>query len=139
MFLNILCVAGMWFVGLLLYSFGIMQIVLVLFCTIPATRRFSAICRVDKNGIYKRCTVTVVLWGVIAGLAIWAVVQFGNVYAVAGFWVGIGITFLLSLGKWGLNPSNLAGYFQTYGKFYDQDALKEILDGAQKETQNLYR
>lgn len=126
MVINILLAAAMWFVGILLYSMGIMQIFLTLFCAIPLTKRFSLIYLVDVAGIYKRCAFTVILWLAISAAVIFSVMYFGNFYAKCGFWIGFVISFLLSLGKWGVNQNNVADYFQEYAKFYPKKALDDI-------------
>ena len=126
MAINILLAAAMWFVGILLYSIGIMQILLTLFCAIPLTKRLSMIYLVDAAGIYKRCAFTVVLWLAISAAVIFLVMYFGNIYAKCGFWVGVAISFLLSLGKWGMNKSNVADYFRAYARFYPPKVLDEI-------------
>lgn len=126
MVVNILLAIGMWTVGILLYSIGIMQIILTAFCAIPLTRRFSKIYLIDSPGIYRQCSFTIVLWTAISAVAIFLVMYFGNFYAKCGFWIGIAISFLLSFGKWGMNKSNVADYFQAYARFYPKKALDDI-------------
>lgn len=126
MAINILLAAAMWFVGILLYSIGVMQILLTLFCAIPLTKRFSLIYLVDVAGIYKRCAFTVVLWLAISAAVIFLVMYFGNFYAKCGFWIGFIMSFLLSLGKWGMNQNNVADYFKAFHKYYPEKALDEM-------------
>ena len=126
MFVNILLAIVMWLVGVLLYSIGIMQIILILFSAIPLTKSFSQIYPVDTAGVYRQCAVTGLLWTVISVAAIFLVMYFGNAYAKCGFWIGFALSFLLSLGKWGINPSNIADYFQSFHKYYPQEAIDEL-------------
>lgn len=136
MFVNILLAMAMWVVGVLLYSIGTMQIILILFSAIPLTKSFSQIYPVDTAGVYRQCAVTGLLWTVISVAAIFLVMYFGNAYAKCGFWIGFALSFLLSLGKWGINPSNIADYFQSFRKYYPQEALDDIFgtkrDGAER-------
>ena len=128
MVLNILLAAAMWVVGLFLYSIGIMQVMITLFCAIPLTKRFSAIYPVDTSGIYKKCATTIILWAVISAVVVFLVMHFGNFYAKCGFWIGVAIPFLLSLGKWGINPDNISDYFKTFHRYYPKNALVEIFN-----------
>ncbi|MBM6871181.1 hypothetical protein [Pseudoflavonifractor phocaeensis] len=126
MLINILLAVAMWVVGILLYSIGVMQIILILCSAIPLTKIFSKIYPVDIAGVYRQCTVTGLLWTVISAVVIFLVMYFGNIYAKCGFWIGFVLSFLLSLGKWGANPSNVADYFQSFRKYYPQEALDDI-------------
>lgn len=125
--LNILLTIGMWFVGVLLYSFGVLQILISLFCTIPATKMFSKGRFVDTGRIYRRCSVTILTWIVIAGGIIYAVLRFCGPYARVGFFAGMAITALLSLGRVGMNADNIVDYFRVYGTCYAPKDLCEIL------------
>ena len=126
MLVNILLSAAMWFVGVTLYSIGIMQSILILFSAIPLTKRFSLIYQVDTTGIYRQCAFTVTLWTLISAAVIFLVMYFGNLYAKCGFWIGFALSFLFSLGKWGINQSNIADYFQSFHKYYPQEAIDEL-------------
>lgn len=136
MLINIFLAMAMWVVGVLLYSIGVMQIILILFSAIPLTKSFSQIYPVDTAGVYRQCIVTGVLWTVISAVVIFLVIYFGNIYAKCGFWIGFVLSFLLSLGKWGANPSNVADYFQSFRKYYPQEALDDIfgtkMDGKKR-------
>lgn len=115
--------------GVTLYSIGIMQIILILFCAIPATKLFSKYGNVDKQGIYIKCSVTIIVWLVISAFTIGAVLYFGSAYVKTGFFIGIAFSFILSLGKWGMNEANLGDYFGAYGKYYSEDAIRNIKNG----------
>lgn len=117
MLANVILAIVLWIFGLLLFSFGIMQILISIFCTIPATRRFSKEGYIGTGPIYKRCVATIVVWLVISVVIIGAVLYFGNSFARYGFFAGMVIPFLFSIGKWGMNDSNLQDYFQVYGHY----------------------
>lgn len=125
--IDILFAIGMWIVGAYLYSYGVMQILLTLFCSIPLTIRFSKIYDVDTPAIYSRCITTIVLWTVVTAVVIALVMAFGSIYVKFGFWAGFIISFLLSIGKWGINQPNFEDYFQAFRSFYPPKAIDEIL------------
>lgn len=124
--INVLSAIGMWAVGLFLYSIGVMQILLTVFCAIPLTKRFSAIYIVDTSGIYKQCAFTIVLWCILSSIVIALVMVFGNSYVVYGFWIGFVMAFFLSIGKIGINNQNFIDYFESFGKYYPKKAISEI-------------
>ena len=78
MLANVILAIVLWIFGLLLFSFGIMQILISIFCTIPATRRFSKEGYIGTGPIYKRCVATIVVWLVISVVIIGAVLYFGK-------------------------------------------------------------
>lgn len=132
MFLSMLIALALWVVGMLLYSIGIMQILISLFCTIPATRRFAKERKADTTRIYKRSIGTIILWSAITAAIVWAVLTFANIYGKVGFAVGIALPFLLSLGKLGMNNSNLQDYWNAYGSCYEtMPAVQLLLQYAQ--------
>lgn len=126
MFLNILLAILMWAVGMFLYSIGIMQIILVVFCAIPATRKLSKSYWINTGYIYKRCVRTVILWLIISAVVIFAVFYFGNDFAKYGFLLGTGMSFLFSLGKWGMNEANMSDYFRAYGAAFSSRDLHTL-------------
>ena len=128
MFWNIVLMIGMWIVGIALYGYGIMQVLIELFCAFPLTRRLSQMCIVKAGEIYKRGAITIVLWTMIAGVVISLTFLFGNLYARIGLCGGMALTFLLSFGKWGMNQSNVSDYMKAYGKFIDEVSLEGYLD-----------
>lgn len=130
MVLNIIIAFVMWAVGMLLYSIGIMQILIVLFCAIPTTRKLSKVATVDCGYIYKRCTITIVTWLLISAAVFCAVFILGNAYVKYGFAIGVGISFLFSLGKWGANEANLQDYFKTYSCAIAQQDLERLFSSA---------
>lgn len=116
----------MFFVGIFVYSIGVMQIILVLSCAIPLTKRMAQIYIVDTKGAYKQSAMTIVIWTVVTAAVVAAVLYFCGKPAKISFFIGVGLSFLISLGKWGMRKSNVADYFQAYAKFYPKKALDDI-------------
>ncbi|OUO09182.1 hypothetical protein [Flavonifractor sp. An4] len=116
----------MFFVGIFVYSIGVMQIILVLSCAIPLTKRMAQIYIVDTKGAYKQSAMTIVIWTVVTAAVVAAVLYFCGKPAKISFFIGAGLSFLISLGKWGMSKSNVADYFQAYAKFYPKKALDDI-------------
>lgn len=134
MLLNIALCIMMWAVGMLLYSMGIMQILIALFCTIPTTRKLSQVMVVDTGYIYKRCALTIVLWLLISVAVFCAVFMLGNAYVKYGFAIGAGISFLFSLGKWGANEANLQDYFKVYSCAFAQKDLERMFSSSEDQS-----
>lgn len=121
-------ISVMWIVGAVLFSFGFGVPLICLFCGIPMTRRLSAIIPANKSAIYIRMSITITMWAAISAAVIWAVMRFGDAWAVGSFWGGFCLTALAGAGKLGMNQDNIEDYFRSYGKFYDQDALAPMLE-----------
>lgn len=117
--------------GSLLFSFGIMQIILVLTCAIPATKNFCRYGPADTKTIYRKCAFTIVLWLVISALAIGAVIYFGGYIIRFGFFFGIAISFLFSIRKWGMTTDNIQDYIRAYGVYYSRAAIESIVSGEE--------
>lgn len=128
---DIVILIAMWFVGMLLFSFGISQILICLFCAIPATKKFSKKLLVDSGYIYKRCAITILLWTIISLGVIFAVIRFANFYGQTGFLAGVVMTLVMSLGKFGMNSDNMADYFQVYGKAFTPKDLRRLIGDAE--------
>lgn len=128
MLINIIVLIVFWGIGMIIFTLGILQIILLLTCAIPLTIKTATQCKcfVDTGGIYRRITFTILLWSIISGLVIWAVFRYGSSFAIIGFLIGLGITFLFSLGRWGVNADNYSDYFQTYRNYYAKKDLKEM-------------
>lgn len=114
---SVLWVIGMFFAGVFLYSIGIMQIMLVLSCAIPVTRKMSKETPMDTKKIYAKCAFTVFLWGALSAGCFFLAETYAAQAGQVGFYVGIGISFLVSLGQLGPNDNNLKDYFSAYGKY----------------------
>jgi hypothetical protein len=78
---------------------------------------------VDSSGIYKSVSITIVIWTVVSLLVIWPTISFGNSYMIFGLFIGMGITFLTSLSKWGTTQANCADYYRRYERYYAHNDL----------------
>lgn len=125
---KIIVFAVMMAVGSLLYSIGVMQILIILFCAMPLTGRLiKRGYAVNKSGLYKRFSVTIIAWIIISvGVSI-PIFRSGNPYVKYGYLAGLGIAFLLSLGKWGRNEQNVANYFSAYSAFIPDARIQSRL------------
>lgn len=126
--MNIILFIVFWLIGIFLYSIGIMQIVLSIFSAIPLTKKTASQCKrlVDTRGIYKSIAITISIWTIISAFAIWAVLKWGNSYTISGFFIGMAISFLFSLKKWGINQANYQDYFSTFYRYYAQNDLEDL-------------
>lgn len=126
---NILIGAAMWILGLLVFSYGALQILICLFCAFPMTaqinRKYPG--RIDASGIYRKYVVSVVVLGVLTAAITWAVFHWGNDWAKYGYLIGVGIAFVLSLGKWGMTVNNAADYLQKNEKYIAKIVYDELM------------
>ncbi len=112
--------------GFLLYSFGALQILITLFCSIPITKRaLRDGCAINKQRINKMFMMTITLWITIIAIAAFLIIYFGNNWVKYGFLSGIIFAFLTSLGKLGINGANVLDYIKVYGKLYPQECFDE--------------
>lgn len=123
MLASILSVVGMWLVGIFLYSFGIMQILLTISCSIPVAKNLSKTYIVDTSGIYRKCLITIIFWLVVCIVTIWIIFSRMNLYGIIGFCIGLLVSFLFSIRQLGTTPNNIANHLQAYKKYYPPKVL----------------
>ena len=128
MFWNIVLLIVFWFVGIFLYSIGIMQIILSLTCAIPLSRKTISKCNftVDAEGIYKKITLTIVIWALLSFIIFFSIIYWGSSYIIIGFIIGIVLSFLISLGKWGMTQKNCEDYFSVFYRYYAEQDLIDL-------------
>ncbi len=128
MVVNIIIAILLFVVGFLMYSIGMLQILIVLFCGFRMTsklkRRFPG--KISSNAIYSKYAFTIVFWSIIIAAVTFAVFHWGNDYAKIGYIVGAGFSFILSIGKWGCNADNVEDYFESNISFIAKDVYDEL-------------
>lgn len=136
MVINVLLFLVMWAIGFVVFSFSMLQVLLVITAALPATHRFTAVFQANKKAIYVSCLRTIILHTVVSGAVCFLVYWFGSTYIKYGFSFGLGIAFLFSLGQLGLNKNNLDDYVDAYGKWYDPPLRETInaLTGSAEDT-----
>jgi len=118
-----------WFLGLIIGSFGVIQVLIILFFSIPFTKKISEQGAIfDKNRIiYKRNIITVILWIIIILVSIGLVLLFASSAYFRVFCIGIGCALFLGLGKIGGTETNIKEYFYNYKQFIIIEHLGDIL------------
>ena len=86
MVVNIIIAILLFVVGFLMYSIGMLQILIVLFCGFRMTsklkRRFPG--KISSNEIYYKYAFTIVYWSIIIASVTFAVFHWGNDNAKMG-------------------------------------------------------
>jgi uncharacterized protein with PQ loop repeat len=111
---DILLFAIFAFIGNLLFSVGMLQVLITVFCAIPATIKISRETKIDHLAIYLRCLFTMVFWSIISYILITLAIKHLSAPALNGLWTGLGFACLLSLGKWGMTEGNMEDYYRTF-------------------------
>lgn len=115
---NALWFVAFWFIGSLVASSFFLQIPLSIFSAFPTIRKMKVWEYLfDLPGIRRFYIRTVIINAIICGVCVWAVVSFAPKWANIGFYVGAGISVLLSIGQWGANTNNTIDFLTTLTRY----------------------
>lgn len=138
MFINILWFIGGFIVGAVLFVFGGLQVLLSLFFSMRFTAKLNRHFRGQFNSkvIYLKSMFTILFWGAIIAGATFAIHKWLFGYAWVGYLVGAGFCFLLSLGKLGMNESNVLDYMSVNSRHMSRAMVETFLAAYSQETEN---
>ena len=119
--------------GALLYTFGILRVLLCYTSAIPLTRELKTRYpgRVAAGAIYMKSAYTTVFWLIITVAATLAVIGWGLDYSLFGYLGGILLTFATTIGRLGRNQRNVANYLVQYERFIDKQLGESLLEKAE--------
>ena len=119
--------------GALLYTFGILRVLLCYTSAIPLTRELKARYpgRVAAGAIYMKIAYATVFWLIITVAATLAVIGWGLDYSLFGYLGGILLTFATTIGRLGRNQRNVANYLVQYERFIDKQLGAALLEKAE--------
>ena len=119
--------------GALLYTFGILRVLLCYTSAIPLTREPKARYpgRVAAGAIYMKIAYTTVFWLIITVAATLAVIGWGLDYSLFGYLGGILLTFATTIGRLGRNQRNVANYLVQYERFIDKQLGAALLEKSE--------
>ena len=103
-----------WLIGLVITSFTLVPILIILFFGIPATKKLEKIKMLEENNnIVKRYLISLIILLMVFLIIIIITFLFFK-SGFIGFLVGVGMTFLFSLGKLGKNQNNIGDYMDKH-------------------------
>ena len=119
--------------GALLYTFGILRVLLCYTSAIPLTRELKTRYpgRVAAGAIYMKIAYTTVFWLIITVAATLAVIGWGLDYSLFGYLGGILLTFATTIGRLGRNQRNVANYLVQYERFIDKQLGAALLEKSE--------
>lgn len=133
MILDVIIAVVLFLGGALLYTFGLLRVLLCFTSTIPLTvelkRRYGD--RVAAGAIYIKAAYTAVLWLVITGIVTYAVIAWGRDYSLFGYLGGILLTFATSIGQLGRTQRNVSNYLAKYARFLQGSLGSSLLERAE--------
>ena len=134
MILDIVIAILLFVAGALLYTFGGLRILLILFCDIPLTgklkHRYGE--KIAAGALYIRAAYTCVLWLVIIAAATTAVIIWGHDYALFGYLGGFLLTFATTIGKFRIDRNNISGYLERNRKFIFADLYPTLVEKVRR-------
>ncbi|QSX06668.1 hypothetical protein JYG23_04225 [Sedimentibacter sp. zth1] len=126
--MNIILFIIAWIIGVIFTGFSTIQILIVLFTSIPLTYRFK-----KKYGdlfdsliVYIQSIISIIIHLCINFLVYYALIRCHNQYIVYGFLVGNLITIIMSIGKLGINKTNYFEYINTNKKAFAEEIYLTI-------------
>ena len=134
MILDIIIAIALFVAGALLYTFGLMPVLLG-FCTdVPLARRLKALYggRVAAGAILMKAVYRAVFWAVILAAGTIAVIHWGGDYALFGWLGGIVLTLATTIGRLGVNRRNAAGFLVLCEKYMDRELSKALLEKVEQ-------
>lgn len=105
-------------VGLAVFSFTIIQILIILRVGIPLTRSFTTEgLLITPNPIFKHHCISIVVLLSIFILAIWLLNKFSGEAFAIGFYVGSAFSFFKGIGQTGRNETNVKEFISGNARY----------------------
>lgn len=102
-------------------SYGLIMPIIILRTGFPLVRVLAAKSLINApaaRGLYTR---SLVIWGIVDTVVIALMVIFANIWAWAGFVVGVGVVLLMGIGKTGANDQNKKDFLNGIARFVSAD------------------
>ena len=128
--MNYLLFIVAWIIGIGAGAIFVIQPLIVLFFGIPFTLKLKRMGAIAGNGPIPMYLGSLIIMPIIFCLITWGVSSWLPKHMIA-YWVGIGFTVLMGLGKCGATPTNVGEYLDTNSKFIDPAVLDQMR-GAQQ-------
>jgi hypothetical protein len=123
-----------WFVGIFIGSFLLVQPLIILFFSIPTTIRFKKSgAMASTTPIIKRDVFAFLVQVGLFLVSVWVVSSFLPKWTI-GFWFGVSIVLIMSLGKISRPYRNMPEYIENYAKWLSKDFLFRYIESV-KENQ----
>lgn len=122
------CVA--WIIGLVAGVLFIIQPLIVLFFGIPFTLKLKRMGAIIGNGPIPTYIGSLVVMPILFCLITWGVSTWLPNNMIA-YWIGVGFTVLMGLGKCGATPTNIGEYLESNSKMIDPNALEQMRSSIQ--------
>ena len=119
----LLCIA--WLIGLVVGSLFVIQPLIILFFGIPFTIKLKRLGAIAGNGPIPMYLGSLIVMPILFFLITWGVSSWLPKQMVA-YWVGVGFTVLMGLGKCGATPTNVGEYIETNSKFIAPNVIDQM-------------
>lgn len=116
-----------WAVGIVVGAFTLGQMLIILRFAIPTSIRWYRLGWFTAVRPLSRYVASLLILAAIFAITIWTAIRFFPSYRT-GFFIGVGISFLLALGKSGANNDNVADFVQTNLAYIDQAQLEGVVE-----------
>lgn len=111
-------------IGVALYLFSILQILLTLSCSIRLTKKLvkaNVLLRASARKIYLSNVLTILIHTIIITAVIVPILIYANDSMKIGFICGAALAFLLSIRKLGMHQNNVTDYYMRYQSMMDKE------------------
>lgn len=111
-----------WVIGIVIGSFGIVQMLIIIRVGLPLTVKYARQGIInDPNRIVKMYLGSLIVLGIIV-IGIWLLIRnFASQNSYYAFLVGIGMMFLAGLFKSGANKANISDYYESNKAYFITD------------------
>ena len=116
-----------WGVGILVGAFTLGQILIILRFAIPTSIRWYRLGWFTAIRPLSRYVASLIILAAVFGVTIWVAVRFFPTYRT-GFFIGVGISFVLALGRSGANNHNIADFVQTNVAYINQAEFQNLVE-----------
>lgn len=121
-------IAGLfWILGVFIGSMGLIQMMMILFFSIPFTRQLHRLGLITNTGIiYKMNMTALAIWTLIIGGVSTLAYLYASHLSFKLYLIGIGVTFLMGMGKTGTNDNNVQDYFIVHHRLINLGGLINV-------------
>jgi len=113
-----------WFIGLIIFSFTAIPVLIIFVFGIPYTLRLrekGALIKNDK--IIRNYLISVTILSIVFIIVTFCIYKFfGN--GMIGYFIGCLFSFFGGIGKLGGNPSNISDYLETNKRYFKENYEK---------------
>ena len=129
MIVDIIIAIALFVVGALLYTFGLMPVLLGFFTDLPLARRLKKLYggRVAYGAMVIKAVCRAAFWLIVLAAATIAVIYWGGDYALFGWLGGIVLTLATTIGRLGVNQRNAVSFFVKNEKYMDKELSEALL------------